>query len=77
MNPLEALGWVGVVVVLTTYAASIRLRRPRLFHLGNVVGSVLIGAASWSVGAWPSLALNVAFGAIGVYGLVSRGSTNR
>lgn len=65
-------GWVCTVWVLTAYVVMVRLGRPRIFHWANAVGCLGTGWAALSVGAWPNLALTLAFGVIGAWGLTRK-----
>ena len=55
------LSWVGVVLVLAAYAS----RRPRVFDWANVVLCVPVSLPALLAGAYPSVAISLAFGGIG------------
>lgn len=63
-------GWVGTAWVLAAYAYTARTGHPRPFHWANAVGCVLCGTANAALGAWPAVALNLAFGAVGAAALI-------
>ncbi|RYB93726.1 hypothetical protein EUA93_04750 [Nocardioides oleivorans] len=68
-----ALGWVGT---MGTFAAYILLWRGKLgsdsltYALMNTVGGFLGGAASAYYGAWPSVASNFVWAAVGLQSIV-------
>ncbi len=68
------LGWVGT---MGTFAAYILLWRGKLgsdsltYALMNTVGGCLGGAASAYYGAWPSVASNVVWAAVGMQSIVA------
>lgn len=72
MSWQEALGWIAYVLVVVSYAASIRTGNARVFHWGNVIGAWGIGISAVWAQAWPSLAITVTFGGIGLWGLLHR-----
>ena len=74
---LAIVGWAGTLWVLAAYAYSARTGRARAFHWANALGCLLCGAANFAVGAWPALALNLAFGAIGAAALLDDWRTMR
>lgn len=68
----EILGWAATVLLVGAYAlvATHRLdARSPLYHVLNVVGA--IGLVSYSIYkmAWPQVALNAFWGAVGVIGI--------
>ncbi|WP_461186695.1 CBU_0592 family membrane protein [Arthrobacter sp. Z4-13] len=62
----ELSGWFGALIVLVGYGAFSLgwLGNGRLFQLCNVAGSAALLVNGAYHGAWPSVALNVAWGAI-------------
>ena len=64
-----ALGWIGT---MGTFAAYILLWRGKLgsdsltYALMNTVGGIMGGTASAFYGAWPSVASNIVWAAVGV-----------
>lgn len=65
------IGWIGTLTVLSTYFWSARTGDIKLFNYGNVIGSILLFFANISLGApMPTIALGVAFGLIGLYGIL-------
>lgn len=68
----QAAGWIGMIVVLTTYYFVTIGRwgpRTRIDEAMNIVGSFLIGANVYHYGAWPAFTLNVAWGTIALWNL--------
>jgi hypothetical protein len=66
----EIVGWLGTFIALGGYFASVRLERPRVFHIANVIGVWGVAISAIHVGAWPSLFITSSFGAIGAWGLI-------
>jgi len=67
MNPwLEALGWIGSVLVVLSLTQARVLR----FRWLNLVGSLIATAYNAVVGIWPFVAMNGAITIINVYWLV-------
>lgn len=69
----EVIGWAATVLLVGAYAlvATHRLdARSALYHVLNVVGA--IGLVSYSIYkmAWPQVALNAFWGAVGVIGII-------
>ena len=69
----EIVGWAATVLLVGAYAlvATHRLdARSSLYHVLNVVGA--IGLVSYSIYkmAWPQVALNAFWGAVGVIGII-------
>ncbi len=70
---IEVMGWTGTLLVLLAFLLlQIRRLGPASWvYLGmNFFGAVLIGLNSYFNGALPSVALNVAWSVIAVYGMV-------
>jgi hypothetical protein len=69
---VECAGWSAALLILGAYAliSSGKLHaRSRIYHWMNVIGAVgFVINSGWN-GAWPSVALNVVWFGIGVYGL--------
>jgi hypothetical protein len=69
-----ALGWLGMA---GTFGAYVLLWRGRLasesltYSLLNTVGGLLGGMASAAYGAWPSVASNLVWAAVGLHGVVT------
>lgn len=67
-----ALGWIGTV---GTFAAYLLLWRGRIasdsvsYALMNTIGGLLGGTASAVYGAWPSVASNVVWAAVGAHSI--------
>ncbi|MGI9196738.1 MAG: CBU_0592 family membrane protein [Candidatus Nanopelagicales bacterium] len=69
----EILGWAATVLLVGAYAlvATHRLdARSTTYHVLNVIGAA--GLVSYSIYklAWPQVALNVFWGAVGVIGIL-------
>jgi hypothetical protein len=68
-----ALGWIGT---MGTFAAYILLWRGKLgsdsltYALMNTLGGIMGGCASAFYGAWPSVASNIVWAAVGVHSIV-------
>lgn len=69
MTNAAIAGWAGAVITLAGYAFSVVRHRPQWFHLANTIGVFGIAWSAIDSRAWPNLALTVAFGCIGAYGL--------
>ena len=67
---LVAMGYIGAFVVLSSYWISVYRDRPALFHLGNVIGSILMVGGLIAAGVWYSVVVTSTFGLIGAYGLL-------
>ena len=72
MSALDVVGWMAAVVILGSYAASIWLGSPRLFHWGNLFGSLSLMPVNVALGLWYSFTLGVCFSTLGVLALVRR-----
>jgi formate hydrogenlyase subunit 3/multisubunit Na+/H+ antiporter MnhD subunit len=69
---IEWSGWVAALLILGSYGllsfGKIQARSP-LYQWMNLVGAVgFVINCSWN-GAWPSVALNVVWGAIALYSM--------
>lgn len=70
---IETLGWVGTA---GTFGAYLLLSRGWLashsltYSLLNVAGGLLAGGASVAYGAWPSVASNLVWAAVGLHAAV-------
>ncbi len=67
---LPLLAWVATVSVLAAYWRLGRTGNALPYHRVNVAGAVVLGAFNASLGAWPSVVLNVAYGLIALAALV-------
>ena len=67
----EVSGWFGALIVLVGFACFSLgwFAHGRLFQLCNLVGSAALIVNGWYHGAWPSVALNVAWGTIAAVAL--------
>lgn len=69
---LAIMGYLGAFVVLSSYWISVHKSKPDLFHLGNVIGSMLMVGGLIVAGVWYSVVVTTTFGLLGVYGLFMR-----
>jgi hypothetical protein len=60
MGLADAAGWLGALILVAAYAASAGRppRRPVVVHLGNLVGSLGLGAVAAAHRALPSVVVN-------------------
>lgn len=64
-------GWLGMILLLTAYGRSLRMRSSDLtFHLLNAGGAAGIAFSSWFNGAWPATVLNCIWLVIGMVGIL-------
>lgn len=66
---LDLLGYLGAVIVLSTYAYSARKGDMRYFNIGNVVGASLMLGGQIEAGVLYGAIVTASFGCIGAYGL--------
>lgn len=69
---IDVVGWIGAIFVLLAYAgiASNRLQlHSKIYLLLNLFGSIGILINAYHYRAYPSALLNVAWGAVALYGL--------
>ena len=70
MNWHDAIGWIGFVIVLASYAM-VAIRRWRVRSVGNqagnVLGPALLGLNSFFHEAWVLVALNAIWASIAFY----------
>ncbi len=75
----DIVGWLGTGIVLTAYVlVSTGRIQPRatVYQAANVVAGVGLGLNALVNGAWPLVALNVVWGAVGLWNLtMGRGSS--
>ena len=69
---LVLMGYIGAFVVLSSYWISVHRDRPELFHLGNVIGSILMVGGLIAAGVWYSVVVTSTFGLLGAYGLLKK-----
>jgi hypothetical protein len=70
----DLIGWVGAIFYILGYGlmAIHRLSsEKKMFHLFNIIGAVGVTVAAWSNHDIPSIGLNVAWGFIALYGLLT------
>jgi len=72
---IEIAGWAGAVLMLTAYIlltlGKLRSSSAAYHVLNTLAGAGLIINSGWN-GAYPSVAINVVWMAIGLYGVLSR-----
>lgn len=69
---IEVVGWLAAVVILIAYgmlSAGKLDGRSAIYHLMNIVGAIGFVLNSGYNGAFPSVALNVVWIGIGIFGL--------
>jgi hypothetical protein len=72
---VNVLGWVGVVALLSAYwlvSTQKAMGDSRTYQGMNLLGAVLVLVNSSYYGAYPSVGVNAAWIAIGVYTLATR-----
>jgi len=77
---VNVLGWVGVVALLSAYwlvSTQKTTGDSRMYQGMNLLGAILVLVNSSYYGAYPSVGVNAAWIAIGVYTLVTRLQTMR
>ncbi len=76
LSPLlifDGLGWIGAVSVLVPYALVSTGRLPgtaTLFRALNIAGGILLMLNAWYHTAYPSVAVNALWIAIGLYSMM-------
>ena len=77
---INVLGWVGVVTLLSAYwlvSTQKAMGDSRTYQGMNLLGAILVLVNSSYYGAYPSVGVNAAWIAIGVYTLATRLPTIR
>jgi hypothetical protein len=77
---VNVLGWVGVVALLSAYwlvSTQKAMGDSRTYQGMNLLGAILVLVNSSYYGAYPSVGVNAAWIAIGVYTLATRLPTMR
>ena len=77
---INVLGWVGVVALLSAYwlvSTQKTTGDSRMYQGMNLLGAILVLVNSSYYGAYPSVGVNAAWIAIGVYTLATRFHTMR
>ena len=72
MGPLDLAGWAAAAVILGSYAVSIVVERPRVFHYGNLLGSLALMPVNIALGLWYSVTLGVCFTILSTIALIRR-----
>jgi hypothetical protein len=64
---VDVVGWIGAAMLLLAYGllAARRLADGRTYHVLNVLGAAGLTVNGAAHGAWPSVALNVVWIALG------------
>lgn len=68
---IDAIGWVGTLLVLVAYALVTRRGVSRTYQALNLAGAICLGLNTAYHHSSPSVALNVAWAGIAIYGLVN------
>lgn len=71
---MTVVAFIGTLVVLCSYAASVQRREPTIFHVGNVVGAPILVVTGLALGASAHAVLSGCFGLVAVRAL-TKGST--
>ncbi|HVQ42957.1 MAG TPA: hypothetical protein VMS54_12140 [Vicinamibacterales bacterium] len=77
---VNVLGWAGVVALLSAYwlvSTQKTAGDSRMYQGMNLLGAILVLVNSSYYGAYPSVGVNAAWIAIGVYTLATRRQTMR
>ena len=77
---VNVLGWAGVVALLSAYwlvSTQKTTGDSRMYQGMNLLGAILVLVNSSYYGAYPSVGVNAAWIAIGVYTLATRRRTTR
>jgi hypothetical protein len=77
---VDVLGWVGVVALLSAYwlvSTQKAMGNSGMYQGLNLLGAILVLVNSSYYGAYPSVGVNAAWIAIGVYTLATRLPTIR
>ena len=77
---INVLGWVGVAILLVAYwlvSTERTTGNSRTYQGLNLLGAVLVLVNSLYYGAYPSVGVNAAWIAIGVYTLATLGSSRK
>lgn len=69
---LEAVGWAGMVTLLSAYGLRDRLTL-RMYDTLNFLGAAAVGVVCYSQETWPALALETAWAGIAAWRLVMHG----
>ena len=75
MIAIIVLGWIGVVLVLTSYLLSHKLGYHQ-YNWANVICAPLVALPSLWAHVWSAAAISLAFGAIGTYKLIKGAHAN-
>ncbi len=72
MHITDLAGWMAAVVILGSYAYSIKKESPVVFHVGNLVGSLTLLPINVFLGLWYSFTLGVCFTILAIIALIKR-----
>ncbi len=75
MSLIDLAGWLGAVLILLAYFLNVRsvvASTSRLFLWLNLLGAALIAVNTYALHAYAATALNVVWGVVAIYGLVSQ-----
>ncbi len=71
----EMCGWAGMLLIVSAYAmVSFKKIKPTAlsYPLMNLFGALGVGINVFYKQAWPAVALQVVWGAIGIYAIIKR-----
>lgn len=66
---LTILGWIGSLVVITSYIVSTVRRNPLILHWGNVIAALILVPAQLLLGVAFAAVLSLCFGTVGAVAL--------
>ncbi len=72
MSPLDLIAYVTDLFILVSYYLFVTRNSARLFNWANAVGAIPLIGVEVAAHTYPPMVLTVAFGLIGVLGLVNR-----
>lgn len=75
MTPYETLGWIGTALILLAYFLNSTKRLEsggRSYQLMNLLGAIFTGVYVFTESAWPTFALQCAWGAIALLTLLCK-----
>ena len=71
---VDAVGWLGMILVLVGYFLVSNKKissRSAIYHLLNLLGSLVLGVYTFLLHAWPAVILNFIWSAIAISALFS------
>ena len=70
---IEIIGWIGAIMILLAYFLLTQKKltgESRTYHLINLLGGLAVGINALVNVAYPSVALNMIWSLIAIYGIV-------